>query len=569
MEPEQQQVRTQAGPEGENSLETGGGVTRQAPAFNLPGGNGGNTAAAATATALPAVTLTAEQLTAARSLNQFLLGEAAAINALQAALGVTASGTFDDATLRAIAGYQTQAALAQRDGRLNRDTLDRLVRALVTAGNHAGVTAIARDFFRLDERATPVPVAYNASLASAAALNATGTLEFGPTAFTDGLTSLGAAVDAALGAGSSIADQSWGVMEAGNTAQRQTAMWSNPDAANEAGLAVWVRERFPTEASIREYLNRTDVDQATKVATLGRLSVEIGRLEFLMGVIYHGGTDQSWETGAPANQNRGPFVNHFKAEVGNTPNGQPWCTMFSGYLRRMLGFSATLADGGPLIFNSGMRLDRWATDNQNLISGRDDFDDPADYADYSGGSIDTDEWIILRRALGRRGITDAERQQELTTFLSTRITPQPGDIMVINNSSTTNAYGGSNNSSSHTVNVESYSGTTVSTIEGNKGQKVTGTTLDLSSATDVAKIIILARVGMEFFPHDTPAPVAEGAEAAPAVASTVTAETLLQPLQAMTRELQMLASRRNYVSSDAVGASVTTMAGANNGGSDT
>jgi hypothetical protein len=62
--------------------------------------------------------------------------------------------------------------------------------------------------------------------------------------------------------------------------------------------------------------------------------------------------------------------------------------------------------------------------------------------------------------------------------------------------------------------------------------------------------------------------VEEGAEAAPAVVSNITAESLLQPLQAMTRELQMLASRRNYISSDTAGASVTTMAGANSGGGD-
>jgi hypothetical protein len=561
MDPEQTQVREQAVPQSENGLESTGGVTRRPPALTFPnGGPAGQTIAAPAA--LPAVTLTPEQLTAARGFNAFLLGEAAAINAVQTALGVPNTGQFDDPTLNAIAGFQTQQAFAQRLGKMNRETLDRLVRALVTASNFDGVAAIARDFFRLDERATAVPVSYNATLTSAAALNAAGTLEFGPTAFTDGLTSLGTAVEAAMGAGSSIADQSWGVLEAETAATRRTAMWNRPNAANEAGLAVWVREHFPTEASIREYLNRTDVTEAVKVATLGRLSVELGRLEFLMGVIYHGGTDQSWES---TSSNNGPFVNHYKAEVGNTPNDAPWCTMFSGYLRRMLGFSATLADGGPLVFNSGMRLDRWATDNTNLISGRDDFDDPADYENYSGGSIDRDEWVTLRTTLNRRGITAPERQQALTTFLSTRITPQPGDIMVVNNSSTTNDYSGT---ASHTINVESYSGTTVSTIEGNKGHKVTGTTLDLSNPTDVAKVIILARVGMEFFPHDAPAPVEEGAEAAPAVVSNITAESLLQPLQAMTRELQMLASRRNYISSDTAGASVTTMAGANSGGGD-
>lgn len=568
-----------------NGLEQGeseekGGMSLSPPAFSLTASGAGNpiqrqSAEGETTNAAPAaVTLTPEQITAARSQNTFLLGQNDAINALQTALGIAASGTFDDATLNAIATYQAGQNMTRRDGRMDRATLDGLVRVLVTANNFNGVAAIARDFFKLDEQATAVAVNYNAQqTANGAMVN--GTVEFGPTAFTNGLTSLGAAVDAAMGAGTSIADQSWGVLEASTRTERQNAMWSNPNAEAEAGLAVWVREHFPTEEHIREYLNRTDIQPAEKTATLGKLAVELGRLEFLMGVIFHGGTDQSWES---AGTNQGPFVNNFKSEVGNGVNTHPWCTMFSGYLRRMLGFNSQLSTRGPLIFNSGARLDSWATDNRNFISGTDDFDDPADYADYSGGSIDREQWATLITALTRSGITAEEKATEVDNFFSARITPQPGDIMVVNNSSTTNNYG--SKSSSHTVNVESYSGHTVSTIEGNKGNKVTGTTYDFTDPADVRKIIIIARLGMEFFPHDDPQPAQEGAQDTTAhegaaggppqpVQQAITEVELLRPLQAMVRELQLLAHRREYISSDAAGASVNTMAGNNSGGGDT
>lgn len=574
---------------GNAESEEKGGTFMSPPAFSLSADGAGAPIQRQEAELEPeivaqTVTLTAPQLEAARSQNAFLLGQAEAINALQAALSVTVSGTFDDATLNAIATYQAAQGMERQDGRMDQATLSGLIQVLVTASNFAGAAAIARDFFKLDQQATAVAVTYNAALTESSNLNE-GTLELGPAAFTDGLTSLGAAVDSALGAGSSIANQSFALLEAGTRTERQTAMWSNPNAEGEAGLAVWVREQFPTEAHIREYLNRTDVTEADKVATIGQLAVELGRLEFLMGVIFHGGTDQSWETGGT---NQGPFVNNFKSEVGNRANTHPWCTMFSGYLRRMLGFNSDLSTRGPLIFNSGGRLDSWATEGRNFISGVDDFSDPSDFDNYTGGSIDTADWRTLRTTLRRAGISEAEKQQAVDDFFSTRITPQPGDIMVINNSSTTNQYGA--RSASHTVNVESYSNRTVSTIEGNKGNKVTGTSMDFTDPDVIGHILILARVGMEFFPHDEPAPAeteaatpegaapegaesvatgAEGAEQAAAPVEAISAAELLSPLRIMSRELQLLADRRNYISSNTAGATVTTMAGANSGGGDT
>lgn len=583
---ENSKVRETNGLDKQEPEETGG-LSMSPPAFSVSASpepppiqrqtlEGANPEGGETATP---VSLTREQITAATSQNSFLLEESAAINAFQTAIGATVSGAFDEPTISAIATYQSTNNIESTPGTINQATLDSAVRALVTAGNQVGAAAIARDFFQLDKRAVPVAVTYNASLAESAQLDQTNAnspvLNLGPTAFTNGLTGLGTALDTAMGAGTSIANQSWGVLEAGTRTERQNAMWSDPNAANEAGLAVWVRENFPTEDTIRTYMSRTDITDEAKIATLGLLAAELGRLEFLMGVIWHGGTDQSWES---AGENRGPFVNNFKSEVGNGVNGSAWCTMFAGYLRRMLGFSEELSARGPLIFNAGMRLDHWATSGRNLLSGVDDFDDPSDYADYTGDSIDTNIWIAHRRALRRNGITAQERQELTDTLMTDHFTPQAGDIMIINLGTTTNAYSGS---SSHTVNVESFSGYTISTIEGNRGNKVTGTTIDLSDPDDVAQIIMLTRIGTEFYPQNEPAPEGQeggqqdaqqpaaegGAQQAEAPAAPqVTQESMLGPLQAMTRQLQLLAHRREYVSSDAAGASVATMAGPNNTG---
>lgn len=513
-------------------------------------------------------TLTPEQQTAATGHNTFVLGEAAGINALQGGLGTEVSGTFDAATNQAIATYQTNNNLARTDGKLDRDTLDRLVRNLVTNGNHTAAAAIARDFFKLDEQAQETLVQYSADQTESATVanNDAGTpvLTLGASAFTDGLTSLGTALDSALGSGASIADESWDVLFAETNTQRQDALWDNPNQAAEAGLVIWVRENFPSEEDIQNYMSRDDVTDADKIATIGKLSVELGRLEFLMGVLFHGGTNQSWESDGA---NRGPFVNHFKSEVGNGVNGAAWCTMFSGYLKRMLGFNDDLSTGGPLIFNAGMRLDWWATSGSNLLTGQDDFSDPSDFEDYSGNSIDTADWVTLRNTLNNNSLSEAQRETETDTFLSTRMTPQPGDIMVINTGSSTNQYSGS---SSHTVTVESYSGHEVSTVEGNRGHKVTGVTLDLSDGSDVGQIIMMTRIGTEFFPQneeDTTADAAPAAEGAAVEAEDqIEAADLLKPLTLMTRQLQLMADRRSYISDNSATATVADMAGTNSGG---
>jgi hypothetical protein len=557
-----------------------------APAFNLTAGPAAQLQSEPNAPIQQVVELTEAQITAAISHNNFVLGDAAARNEILSQIGGVAAGTFDQAAVQTLANYQETNTITRQDGRLDKDTLDFIIRAMVDAGDHAGVITVITDFFNLNELQVASELAYDATATGDAAGstsadtgNAVWTL--GPDSFANGLDGLGAAVDTAIGAGTSMNSEALDVMTADTNADRRTAMWSNPDQDNEDGLVPWIRENFPTEADLSAFLARTDLTDAQKTAAFGRITVELGRLEYLMGVMYHGGNDQTWENLNTPNNNRGTFVNHFKEAVGNNPNGSAWCTMFSGYLKTLLGFSDDLADGGPLIFNSGARLDWWATAGTNFISGADDFSDPSDFDDYSGAAIDTADWTTLRTSLSANGLTDEQKETAVDDFLADRTTPQPGDVLIMRIGATNNSYGGG--FASHTMTIESYNDYTISSIEGNRGQKVTGTELDLRDSADVGSIICLIRAGVEFFTeNEAPAaeavapenagPEGEGAAAdqaaAEPVANVIEEADIINPLKQMVRNLQLMADQKEYVDSNAAGASVADMAG-NSAGNET
>lgn len=565
--------------------ESSGGMSLAAPAFNL-------TASPAQFQTDPnapiqqVVELTEAQIAVAQSHNDFVLSDAAARNEILTQIGGVAGGVFDQAAVQTIANYQETNEITRQDGRLDRDTLDFIIRAMVDAGDHAGVITVISDFFNLDELPVASELAYDATATGDAAGstsadtgNAVWTL--GPDSFANGLDGLGAAIDTAIGAGTSMNTEALDVLTADSNADRRTAMWSNPDQANEDGLVPWIRENFPTEADLAAFLARTDLTDEQKTAAFGRITVELGRLEYLMGVIYHGGNDQTWENLNTPNNNRGTFVNHYKEAVGNNPNGSAWCTMFSGYLKTLLGFSDDLADGGPLIFNSGARLDWWATAGTNFISGADDFSDPSDFADYSGAEIDTADWSTLRTTLSANGMTDEQKETAVDDFLATRTTPQPGDVLIMRIGATNNTYG--DGFSSHTMTIESYNNYTLSSIEGNRGQKVTGTELDLRDSSDVGSIICLIRAGVEFFTENEAAPVENAApenagpegeapaadqDAAAPAAAVVEEADIINPLTQMVRNLQLIAGQKEYIDSNAAGATVADMAG-NSAGNET
>lgn len=521
------------------------------------------------ATSANPTTLTTTQSTAAVSHNQFLFDQPRAVNILQGFLESPQTGSIDAGTSQAISNYQQANSIARTDGRLDHATLDHIVRAMITAGEREAVLHIAADFYNLGELPNDVILAADATITgdpeSNAEIEGVSSFGLGDTAFANGLNGLGEALDSALGNGVSMNDESLDAVLAGTATERRTAMWSNPGQATEDGLATFVRENFPSEEDLGRFLAREDITDEAKVQAIGLIQIEIGRLEYLLGVLYHGGNTQTWENLAPANNNRGTFVNHFKAEVGNGVNGRPWCTMFSGYLKRMTGFEDDLSTTGSasLIFNAGLRLDRWATDETNLLTGVDDFSDPSDFENYSGASIDRGDWVTLRQSVNANGTTQEQKEEVIDNFFSTRVTPQAGDIVIMNTGTTTNNYSGSE---SHTVTVESYNDYTISTIEGNRGpHRLTGVEMDLRDATDVAQVICLVRVGTEFYtenevPEEAPVPAAEGQEAVeqPAVSS----EDILTPLRHMVRNLQLMADRRNYIGDGDAGATVSDMSGA-------
>jgi len=390
-------------------------------------------------------------------------------------------------------------------------------------------------------------------------------IKFGASAFSDGLTSLHDAFKGAFGFEKTIENELIETLFSDANSERQSALWDNPNTDNQSGLVASIRDNFPKEQDISNYLSRTDISNDDKIAGVGTLSVELGRLEYLMGVLYHGGHDKIWESSTPIKNNKGPFVNYYKSKVGNEVNDSAWCTMFSGYLKRMLGFSTELSaqSGGPLIFNSGIRLDFWATSGMNVVTGVDDFDDPSDLENYSGSSIDTEDWITLRDELSVQGLTSTQKQQVLDTFLNERFTPQPGDIIVINPQSTTsnepNQY--HNSGYSHTMTVESFNSPTLTTVEGNRGHRTKGTSLDLSDSSNVIKVLFMARIGVEFFPQND----AEN-ETVDQNNQQINLEHLVNPLKIMTRNLQLLADHKKYINSNTENASVYDMGDGTNGG---
>ena len=134
--------------------------------------------------------------------------------------------------------------------------------------------------------------------------------------------------------------------------------------------------------------------------------------------------------------------------------------------------------------------------------------------------------------------------------------PAPSNMMVIYNGTITNQY--ASGMSSHTTTVESFNDNTITTIEGNKGHKVTASSLNLENSDEVGHIIFMARAGTEFF--DTVEVATEDQN------NDITLEDILKPQEIMTRSLQLIADQMEYIHSVDEGATVFEMSGSNNTG---
>ncbi|MFN6947166.1 MAG: DUF4157 domain-containing protein, partial [Cytophagaceae bacterium] len=512
--------------------------------------------------------LSQEQMNLASAHNNFILSDIVSRSLVQIALGAPLSAQFDVSSVNHLRVFQVSNNLNRTDGRLDFDTIDLIVRNMIERGEREGVLRIASDFYNIGEH--QLAIILNSSAIGNEAfeqndeIDGVKNIDFGDSAFLNGLTGIAEVLETAVGSEVTFNARLADVLFAGNNAlnpTRRNAMWENPNTQQQSGVVPWVHEQFPDEDVIRRYLSRTDLTDDEKIAALGQLSIELGWLEFLMGVLFYGGSNQSWENAG--NNNQGAFINRYKSTVGNNPNNLPWCTMFSGYLQRMIGFNESLSTQGPLIFNAGRRLDNWATQGINLITGVDDFSDPSDFENYSGASINRQNWINLRNSLNTPGATQEQRQTFLNEFLQNRVTPQAGDIMVVT-STGNNTYGA--NSSSHTVVVESFNNNLITTIEGNRGHRVTGTSINLLDSTDVSNILLLKRIGLEFFPSNLENDnQVEGQEEENGI-EQIDAENLLNPLRFISRNLQLLAAQKNFISSSENGALVEEMVGNNNAG---
>ncbi|MEM7039799.1 MAG: hypothetical protein AAF570_22695, partial [Bacteroidota bacterium] len=161
-------------------------------------------------------------------------------------------------------------------------------------------------------------------------------------------------------------------------------------------------------------------------------------------------------------------------------------------------------------------------------------------------------------------------------FFESRITPQPGDLLILKTGGKDNAYTGDENNKSHTTTVESYGNYVISSLEGNRGQSVSGSVIDLREDGAAGKIICLIRVGTEFYTEnkaptdkktstekkDTTEKSTQNSEKKDKKPQpSVSADDILFPLRHMVRNLQMMAGKRNYIDDDGPNATVANMAG--------
>lgn len=298
----------------------------------------------------------------------------------------------------------------------------------------------------------------------------------------------------------------------------------------KAALAVagWNRANMLNQPDVQAYLARPDVSMEEKTATMGQLAVEVARSEFLAGWSYEGGVDKGgangWENDG---KNSGAFPTWYQDQVktAGTGDGNAWCTSFVGSAYKQTGFQFNKdakAATAMSPFWSGLRLDNWATTGQS-IDGKQLNANGSRVVDPATGSkrLGPNKWSSLDADLAadKKG---KKRGDITSSFMTNNGAPQAGDIMVLGNN-----HGYRKGGASHTVMVESYDPETqtITTIEGNKGDKVTSTKIDLRDPAQVSKIVSSTRLGADLFmtpetrkaagekPSGTPDPNAMTAEA--------------------------------------------------------
>lgn len=334
-----------------------------------------------------------------------------------------------------------------------------------------------------------------------------------------------------------------------NAQQRQAA---------SGEVATWARANMVDQTELQAYLARTDITWEEKTATIGQLSVEIARSEFLAGWSNEGGVNaggrNGWENDGG---NLGTFPSYYQDQVRTygRSSGAEWCTSFAGHTYGRLGFQYNQdvsQDNARSIFWSGYRLNHWAQTGQTN-TGTQLTPDARTVDRGEEGNAFVDNWETLRTGL-QAAKTPEAKQVATTDFITRNGAPQAGDIMVLGNN---NDYRG--NSKSHTVMVERYDAENqvIYTIEGNAGHAVSTRRIDLRNPTDAALIVSNVRIGASnLVDEETRQNIADGI--APEVDATrgpVTAEQLLGRARGVNSRLVGAAAREGYIESDDANAS--------------
>ena len=260
-------------------------------------------------------------------------------------------------------------------------------------------------------------------------------------------------------------------------------------------LAGWTREHVPNKTVIDGFLDRTDVPNAEKVATLGKLAAATARMEFLLGTMYHQGVKAKWEK-----DNTGVFPDVYEKAVGG--GSQPWCTKFAGYAFSRLGFKAAEGEKDTSMFHSGYRLRHWGQTGKNVDNTKQltPEDETLVGMETSGALIDSKEFKQLKKDL-KKAKTAEDRVKVTEAFFAEKPVPQAGDIVVKPRGEGQGDNWFTGGGSSHTMMVDQFDAATwtISTVEGNVGDKVGARKINLTDPAHVGDIIFIARMGMEYF----------------------------------------------------------------------
>ncbi|MEE6286098.1 CHAP domain-containing protein [Georgenia sp. MJ173] len=255
-------------------------------------------------------------------------------------------------------------------------------------------------------------------------------------------------------------------------------------AAVEA-LVTWSRQQLDVYPDlVRRFRRQQQPDVTEKVRVLGQAAAAVARMEFLLGTILHRGG--SWE----ATANAGPMVDDY------TGGGDAaWCTKFATSALAAIRGDSVVAGSGYKVANPtefpGLDIETDAAQGGAFVGTR---------RSRSATSADS-PFVELRETLTAiaagtvAGQTAAEAAE---AFLRDRIRPQPGDILVTRRGvADPNSFAGG--SLSHTLMVESVSGSRISLIEGNASattDRVSGRVLDLSVVGDVEEIVFISRASL-------------------------------------------------------------------------